>query len=91
MGETWSHGREERTNGHGRRNGGRLAGLPVIASPTFAPISTALIHVIVPLLCERHHFVTEAAKFKPSVAGVVVPSRVEEIVAPVRDMAAARR
>ena len=40
------------------------------------------------LLAERHHFVTEAAKFKPSVAGVVVQSRVDEIIARVRLMAA---
>ena len=39
------------------------------------------------LLCERLHFVNEAAKFKPSVAGVVVPARVEEIVRRVREMA----
>ncbi len=39
------------------------------------------------LLAERHHFVTEAAKFKPSVAGVVVQSRVDEIIARVRAMA----
>jgi isochorismate pyruvate lyase len=38
------------------------------------------------LLCERLHFVTEAAKFKPSVAGVVVPARVEEIIQKVRRM-----
>ncbi len=43
--------------------------------------------VITRLLAERHHFVTEAAKFKPSVAGVVVPARVEEIVERVRKMA----
>jgi isochorismate pyruvate lyase len=42
---------------------------------------------IVPLLCERLHFVTQAANFKPSVAGVVVPSRVEEIIRAVRAMA----
>jgi isochorismate pyruvate lyase len=45
--------------------------------------------LIVPLLCERHHFVTAAAQFKPSVEGVVVPSRVEEIIRRVRDMAQA--
>ena len=39
---------------------------------------------IVPLLCQRLWFVTQAANFKPSVAGVVVPSRVEEIIASVR-------
>jgi isochorismate pyruvate lyase len=44
--------------------------------------------VIVPLLCQRLHFVTQAANFKPSVAGVVVPSRVEEIVGKVRAIAA---
>jgi isochorismate pyruvate lyase len=42
---------------------------------------------IVPLLCERLYFVTQAANFKPSVAGVVVPARVEEIIASVRRMA----
>ncbi len=40
--------------------------------------------VIVPLLCQRLHFVTQAANFKPSVSGVVVPSRVEEIIGKVR-------
>jgi isochorismate pyruvate lyase len=39
---------------------------------------------IVPLLCERLYFVTQAANFKPSVAGVVVPARVEQIIASVR-------
>lgn len=43
--------------------------------------------LIVPLLCERLHFVTQAANFKPSVAGVVVPARVEQIIASVRAMA----
>lgn len=43
---------------------------------------------IVPLLCERLYFVTQAAQFKPSVAGVVVPSRVEEIITKVRAGAA---
>ena len=46
--------------------------------------------LIVPLLCERHRYVTAAAQFKPSVDGVVVPARVEEIIHRVRDMAAAR-
>ena len=45
--------------------------------------------LIVPLLCQRHHFVTAAAQFKPSVEGVVVPSRVEEIIRRVREMAKA--
>ena len=45
--------------------------------------------LIVPLLCERHRFVTAAAQFKPSVDGVVVPSRVEEIIRKVRTLAAA--
>lgn len=35
---------------------------------------------IVPLLCERLHYVTQAAQFKPSEAGVVVVPRVEEVV-----------
>ncbi|TAK99686.1 MAG: chorismate mutase [Rhodospirillaceae bacterium] len=47
--------------------------------------------LIVPLMCERHRFVTAAAKFKPSVEGVVVVSRVEEIVRKVRDIAAAEK
>lgn len=42
---------------------------------------------IVPLLCERLYFVTQAAQFKPSVKGVVVPARVEEVVANARRMA----
>jgi isochorismate pyruvate lyase len=46
-------------------------------------------NLIVPLLCQRLHFVTQAANFKPSVAGVVVPSRVEEIINRVREAAAA--
>src|SRR4051812_23824560 len=44
--------------------------------------------LIVPLLCERHGHVTAAARFKPSVDGVVVPSRVEEIIHRVREIAA---
>ena len=44
---------------------------------------------IVPLVCQRHYFVTQAAKFKPSVSGVVVLSRVEEIIAKVRKLAEA--
>jgi isochorismate pyruvate lyase len=40
--------------------------------------------VIVPLLCERHHTVTRAAPFKPSVKGVVIVSRVEQIISRVR-------
>ncbi len=43
--------------------------------------------VIVPLMCRRHYAVTQAAQFKPSVKGVVVQSRVEEIVTRVRKMA----
>ncbi len=42
---------------------------------------------IAPLLCQRLYYVTQAANFKPSVAGVVVPSRVEEIISRVRAMA----
>ncbi len=45
--------------------------------------------LIVPLVCQRHYFVTQAARFKPSVDGVVVPSRVVEIIANVRKLAAA--
>lgn len=43
--------------------------------------------LIAPLLCQRLYFVTQAANFKPSVAGVVVPSRVEEIIRRVRAVA----
>lgn len=42
---------------------------------------------IVPLLCERLSFVRQAAQFKPSVEGVVVQSRVEEVVANARRIA----
>ncbi len=35
---------------------------------------------VVPLLCERLYYVTQAAQFKPSEAGVVVVPRVEEVV-----------
>lgn len=35
---------------------------------------------IVPLLCERLYYVTQAAQFKPSEAGVVILPRVEEVV-----------
>ena len=44
--------------------------------------------LIAPLLSQRLYFVKQAANFKPSVAGVVVPSRVEEIIARVRTVAA---
>ena len=40
--------------------------------------------IIVPLLCERLTAVTQAAHFKPSVAGVVKKARVESIVSKVR-------
>jgi isochorismate pyruvate lyase len=43
---------------------------------------------IVPLLCERLYLVTQAAQFKPSVEGVVVQSRVEEVVERARRAAA---
>ena len=43
---------------------------------------------IVPLLCRRLGLVRQAAQFKPSHAGVVVQSRVEEIVTRVRETAA---
>lgn len=43
---------------------------------------------IVPLLCERLYLVTQAAPFKPSVEGVVVVSRVEEVVANAMRLAA---
>ncbi len=47
----------------------------------------AMDRVIVPLLCERLYFVTQAAQFKPSVEGVVVEARVEEVVANARRLA----
>jgi isochorismate pyruvate lyase len=43
---------------------------------------------IAALISKRHHFVMQAAKFKPSVEAVVVPERIEEIVARVRKVAA---
>jgi len=42
------------------------------------------------LMCDRHHYVVEAAKFKPSVTGVVVPEREEAIICRVRQIATAR-
>jgi isochorismate pyruvate lyase len=44
-------------------------------------------NIIAPLLCQRLFFVQQAAKFKPSKEGVVVPARVEEIVRSVRAVA----
>ena len=44
---------------------------------------------IVPLLSERLYYVTQAAQFKPSVKGVVVQSRVEEVVNNARRLAEA--
>ncbi|MBF0307209.1 MAG: chorismate mutase [Alphaproteobacteria bacterium] len=43
--------------------------------------------VLVPLLAERSRFVAQAARFKPTEADVVVPSRIEAIVERVRAMA----
>jgi isochorismate pyruvate lyase len=43
---------------------------------------------IVPLLCERLYLVTQAAEFKPSVEGVIVESRVEDVVERARRTAA---
>ena len=43
---------------------------------------------IAALISKRHHFVMQAAKFKSSVAAVVVPERIEQIIARVRDIAA---
>ena len=63
------------------------------AMPRFATLQElrghidALDDLIVPLLCRRLRLVTSAAQFKPSVGGVVVPARVEEIVARVRALA----
>jgi isochorismate pyruvate lyase len=42
---------------------------------------------IAALICKRHHFVMQAAKFKTSVAAVVVPERIEQIIARVRAIA----
>lgn len=42
---------------------------------------------IAALICKRHHFVMQAAKFKTSVEGVVVPERIEQIIARVRKIA----
>jgi isochorismate pyruvate lyase len=42
---------------------------------------------LVPLLCRRLQLVASAARFKPSIAGVIVPARVEEIIAGVRGLA----
>lgn len=44
---------------------------------------------IVPLLVERLEYVTQAAQFKPSVEGVIVLSRVEEVVDNARRLTAA--
>lgn len=43
---------------------------------------------IVPLLAEREAYVRQAARFKPSAAAVVVPARVEQVVAKARALAA---
>jgi isochorismate pyruvate lyase len=43
--------------------------------------------LIAPLLCKRQYFVEQAANFKPSVSGVVIPARVEEIIRTVRTIA----
>ncbi len=43
--------------------------------------------LIAPLLCKRQFFVEQAANFKPSVTGVVIPARVEQIVQTVRGIA----
>lgn len=50
----------------------------------------ALDKKLVPLMVERLSCVTQAAQFKPSVEGVVVQSRVEEIIQNVRRLSAAR-
>ena len=42
---------------------------------------------IVPLLCERLYYVTQAAQFKPSVEGVVVRARVDEVIVNARRIA----
>jgi isochorismate pyruvate lyase len=43
--------------------------------------------LIVPLLAERETYVREAARFKPSAEAVVVPARVEQVVARVTELA----
>ena len=43
--------------------------------------------LIAPLLCKRQYFVEQAANFKPSVVGVVIPARVEQIIQTVRGIA----
>ena len=43
--------------------------------------------LIAPLLCKRQYFVEQAANFKPSVSGVVIPARVEQIIQTVRGIA----
>ena len=43
--------------------------------------------IIAPLLCKRQYFVEQAANFKPSVVGVVIPARVEQIIQTVRGIA----
>ena len=45
--------------------------------------------VIAPLMCERAHYVNQAAKFKDSEAAVIVPERIQAIVDKVRAMAEA--
>lgn len=47
----------------------------------------AIDEIIVPLLCRRLFFVTQAAQFKPSVKGVVILPRVEEVVKNARRLA----
>ncbi len=42
---------------------------------------------IVPLLAEREGYVRQAARFKPSAQAVVVPARVEQVIAKVRAQA----
>lgn len=42
---------------------------------------------IAALICKRHHFVMQAAKFKKSVEAVVVPERIEQIIQRVRAIA----
>lgn len=42
---------------------------------------------IAALICKRHHFVMQAAKFKKTVEAVVVPERIEQIIQRVRAIA----
>ncbi|GAB6052996.1 chorismate mutase [Magnetospira thiophila] len=64
--------------------------------PTIRPCTTMdqvreeidrLDQVILPLLAERSHYVAQAAHLKERRDDVVVPTRIQEIIARVRDLA----